>query len=127
MKRKIPVKIPDLIIILLAIILTGFSAYTVYLKPNTALQISIQGAARQWIFPLDAEETINVEGPLGTTIVKIHNNEVWVESSQCKNQICVGMGHIGSRSKWIACLPNNVFIVIEGSDNTNELIDSTTW
>jgi len=127
MKVKLPVKIPDIVIILLAIGITGVSAFTVYMKPKVTIQVFIQGSSQRWIFPLDAEETIAVRGPLGTTMVHIHNNEVWVESSPCTNKICMGMGHIDSKWDWIACLPNNVFIVIEGSDDIEELIDSAAW
>ena len=91
------------------------------------IQVLIQGSDQRWIFPLDAEETIYVKGSLGITVVRIHNNETWVESSPCKNQLCVGMGHAGSKLGWVACLPNNVFLIIEGKDDTKSLVDTAAW
>jgi len=127
-KKKLPVKILDVVIILLAIGVTGSSAFAAYIKPQNTTQVLIQGADdQQWIFPLDAEETVNVKGPLGTTVVRIHDNEAWVESSPCKNQICVAMGHAKSKGDWVACLPNNVFLMVEGNDESGKITDIGAW
>jgi hypothetical protein len=127
MKVKLPVKITDIVIILLAIGLTVFLAFAAYAKPQNTTQVLIEGENQKWIFPLDAEETVSVKGPLGTSVVKIHGNEAWFESSPCDNQTCVGMGHVNSRMQWVACLPNNVFLIIEGSDDIRKLTDTGAW
>jgi len=127
---KPPVKIPDIVIILLALGLTGYSAFVAYMHPRNMPRVLIQGPTQRWIFPLDAEETVRVRGVLGNdTVIRIHANEVWVESSPCDNKTCVGMGHISVNSlwNWVACLPNNVFFVIEGSDDGGDFIDGVAW
>jgi hypothetical protein len=111
-----PVKPWDIVIILLALSLTGFSFFSTYLKPRNILQVLIQGQNQKWIFPMGAEETVNVQGPLGSTVVRIHENQAWVESSPCKNKICVSAGHLRSNGEFAACLPNKVLIMIEGND-----------
>jgi len=128
--KKTPIKIADIVIILLAAGLTGYSFFTVYMQPRNTPRVLIQGPAQSWVFPLDAEETVRVRGSLGDdTVIRIHENEVWVESSPCKNQICVGMGHINVSSfwSWVACLPNNVFFIVEGSDDSRNSIDGAAW
>ena len=127
MKWKPPVKIPDLVIIFLALALTGLSAFTAYIKPQKTIQVLIQGQGRKWIFPLDAVETVHIPGPLGLTTVKIHENMAWVESSPCQNQTCVASGRIRHRGAWAACLPNNVFLMIEGSDGSANPPDAGAW
>ena len=107
----------DILIIFLALVICGFSAFRIYTRQETSSRFLIQGSGRDWIFPLDAEETVEVPGPLGNTIVRIHDREAWVESSPCANQICVEAGHIHRQGVWIACLPNNVIIIIEGFDD----------
>ena len=124
MKGKLPVKIPDIVIILMALGLTGFSAFRVYVKPQSTTRVLIEGSTQQWVFPLDAEETVNVRGPLGITVVKIHGDEAWVESSPCDNKVCVGAGHLNRNGEFAACLPNNVLLIIEGHDD-DKGIDST--
>ena len=128
MKRKPLLKIPDLVIILLAAALTGFSSFIAYVQPQNSIRVVIRGALDQeWIFPLNAEETVSVPGPLGNTVVRIHGKEAWVESSPCANQTCVGMGHANSRGGWVACLPNNVFFLIEGTNENGTHPDITAW
>jgi hypothetical protein len=131
MKGKQPLKIPDIVIILLGAGLTGFSAFAVYISPELSARVLIQGQDQSWIFPLDAEETVVVRGPLGNTVVKIHDNQTWVESSPCNNQTCVASGHIRQPGAWAACLPNNVFLMVEGNiernDEPEKIPDSVAW
>ena len=127
MKGKLPIKVTDVVIIILALGLTGFSAFASYIKPRNTTQVLIEGAGQKWIFPLDAEETVSVQGPLGNTVVRIHGNEVWVDSSPCDNQTCVAMGHARGKGDWVACLPNNVFFIIEGSNDTGNNTDTAAW
>ena len=127
MKGKLTIKIPDIVIIMLAIGLTAFSAFISYIKPANTIQVTIEGPGQRWIFPLDAEETVNVKGPLGNTVVRIHENEVWVDSSPCINQTCVAMGHARLNGDWAACLPNKVFLIIERSDDAKNITDAAAW
>ena len=120
-------KIWDFVIITLALSLTGFSAFSVYAGPRDVSQILVQGRDGQWVFPLDAEETLAVPGPLGDTVIKIHDSQAWVESSPCGNQICVAAGHIQRRGIWLACLPNNVFLMIDGNDKGVNGLDAIAW
>ena len=115
----------DLVIITLVFLLTGFSAYFVYMKPQDSIQVFIRGASHSWVFPVNAEKTITVPGPLGNTVVKIHGNQAWVESSPCENQICVARGRLTKAWDFAACLPNNVLLRIEGNDT--EGLGSRIW
>jgi hypothetical protein len=117
----------DLGVILLALGLTGFSAFLVYVKPGNAAQVLISGSGREWIFPLDVDERVEVPGPLGNTVVQVRNHQAWLESSPCTNQLCVAAGHVRKGGEWAACLPNNVFLKIEGSEGHKDVPDITTW
>jgi hypothetical protein len=79
------------------------------------------------VFPLDAEEHIGVSGPLGETVVEISGGQSRVLSSPCANQTCVAAGHLSRRGQWAACLPNKVFVYIEGTGDDDTAPDSTTW
>jgi hypothetical protein len=127
MNKRFPVKALDIVMIFLALGLTGFSAFAVYVKPENTTQVLINGSGREWLFPLDANETVVVPGPLGNTIVRIQDNRAWVESSPCTNQVCVAAGHVHGQGEWVACLPNNVFLMVEGKEARRHVPDSTTW
>jgi hypothetical protein len=114
--------------ILLALGLTGFSAFEVYVKPGDTTRVVISGSSgREWVFPLNADEMVAVPGPLGDTRVRIQNRRAWVESSPCTNQVCVAAGQVHNPGDWAACLPNAVFLRIEGNPDHANVPDSTTW
>jgi len=118
--EKTPVKPWDAVIFSIALVITGFSIFSAYIKPYNSSQVLIEGKNQRWIFPLDADETVDVQGPLGITVIRIHENQTWVESSPCENKICIGAGHLRNNGDFAACLPNNVLIVIEGNDISGE-------
>ncbi|GHT65262.1 hypothetical protein FACS1894110_06710 [Spirochaetia bacterium] len=127
MKGKFPLKPLDFVVIGAALALTAFSAFMIYAKPQNTYQVMIQNSDKVWVFPLDAEETLTAPGPLGDTVIEIRDRRVRVLSSPCDNQTCVAAGHIDSNGQWVACLPNNVFVAIEGKDDIDGILDITAW
>ena len=115
----------DVLIILLAAGVSFFSAYNAYIKPGGQAQVLIRGQGGEWTFPVNAEETVVVAGPLGDTVVRIHENRAWVESSPCENQTCTASGHIARQGQWAACLPNKVLLMIQGTGGGD--VDAVAW
>jgi hypothetical protein len=122
---KLQVKFLDILIIMLAAGITLYSAFTVYVKPQGQARVLIRGQGGEWTFPADAVETIAVSGPLGETVVRIRENRAWVESSPCENQTCVASGPLARQGQWAACLPNNVLLMIQGTED--EDVDTAAW
>ena len=133
MKLKLALKPFDIPVILAACLLTAAAFYSAYGpaasagRGGAAVQVTLRGEGGSWVYPLDAEEKVEVPGPLGNTVIRIHGNEAWVESSPCANQSCVAAGRIKKPGQWTACLPNNVFLVMEGSDGKSAEIDAGAW
>jgi hypothetical protein len=123
---KLPLKPFDILAILVSALLVSGAGYKAYKKPKSTPHITVYGSSGTWVYPLDAEETIEVPGPLGTTVVRIHEHEAWVEDSPCDNKTCVAAGHIGANGQWVACLPNNVFLALE-ADNETGTVDTAAW
>lgn len=55
------------------------------------------------------------EFTIQNAVIVIDKGEVYVKESPCKDQICVHQGKIKSAGQTITCLPQRVFIQIEGS------------
>jgi hypothetical protein len=89
-----------------------------------ALIAAVEGAGAAWLFPLEAEETVVVRGPLGNTVVSIEKGSIYVVSSPCANQLCVAQGKIHRPGSLISCLPNRVVVTIQGNRNN---VDGGTW
>ncbi|MDR0588922.1 MAG: NusG domain II-containing protein [Spirochaetaceae bacterium] len=118
------VTVGDGIVIVLALTVLVFSAVLVYAGPGRQKELVIQGPGESWVFPLDAEETVSVAGPLGATTVELRGGRARVLSSPCTNQLCVAAGTIHGRGHWIACLPNQVLVRVEATDDE---LDGTAW
>jgi len=121
---KIRVKTFDIVIILAVTGLTFLAAYMAYMKPQGKSQVVIRGEEGEWVYPIEADATVTVKGPIGDTKVRICKNCAWVESSPCDNHTCIAVGSIYKQGEWIACLPNNVFVIVHGIDDE---VDGISW
>jgi hypothetical protein len=117
----------DFLAILLSLGMIVLSALGAYARPDSPPGVRIRSAGQTWLFPLDAEETLAVPGPLGDTVIEISQGGTRVLSSPCPNQSCVAAGHIRRRGQWTACLPNGVLLMIEGGADGGEPVDAAAW
>lgn len=72
-------------------------------------------------YPLGKDDEITIsrrpsDDQVCINIVKIENGVVWMDQSNCKNQVCVQDGRIDSVGQQIICLPNRVVIEIVGNE-----------
>ena len=70
------------------------------------------------------EQTIHVNGPLGTSIIAIQNHRARVASDPSPRQYCVKQGWLSRSGESAICLPNQVSVEISGA---NKLYDSLTY
>jgi hypothetical protein len=126
---NLPIKIKpfDIVIIVLASALTAVSAFSIYRPGMNQSEFLIEASGRKWTYPNDAETLIEVEGLVGISAAEIADGSIKMISSPCANQTCVAAGSISRTGQWIACLPNQVFIHVEGKDNSDDVIDGATW
>ncbi len=77
--------------------------------------VLIQAPTGSWIFPLSKDLEFSDTGPAGSCVIAIHSGSVRVLASDCPLMICIQTGAISRPGEWIACLPHQVFIRIDGS------------
>ena len=82
-------------------------------------------AGETYIYMLNTDRTIEVPGPLGNTIIKILDSEVFVVDSPCRDKLCVQASPLNKSGEWNACMPNKVFIRIP--DSTENELDSLSF
>ena len=56
------------------------------------------------------DKVLEIEGPIGKTVVHIHEGKVWISESPCPDKTCIRMGKIPDNGGFIACLPNKVIL-----------------
>ena len=76
--------------------------------------VEITSDSGVFVYPIDVDRAIVVDGPLGTTTVEIRDHKVRVAEDPGPRQICVRQGWIERSGAWLACLPSRmstVFVV----------------
>ncbi|MCK5250144.1 MAG: NusG domain II-containing protein, partial [Spirochaetaceae bacterium] len=94
---------------------------------NGELRAEIEASGELYIMPLSRDGYLDLEGPVGNTRVEVSDGEVFISDSDCRDKICIAMGHVSSPSGWIACLPNRVFVRVIAMDSDSypgEEVDS---
>ncbi len=112
----------SIIIYLAVIVLVSVSAFS---GNGTAESVSIEADGETYIYMLDTDRTIEVKGPLGSTIIKILDSKVFVEDSPCRDKLCVQAAPLNKSGEWNACLPNKIFIRIP--DSADNELDSLSF
>ena len=70
--------------------------------------------------PMTDNSELSVNGPEGNVYILVENGEAYVTDADCRDKICVGMGHISRETGWIACLPNKVLLRIVSRGSSSE-------
>lgn len=115
----------DYVTLLFAAALVVAISTAVYGGADGRTTVLITAPDAEYLFASSVEETIAVSGPIGQTVVEIADGGARVVSSPCDNQICVLTGHVERAGRWIACLPNRVFVAVEGGPD--EQIDARSY
>ena len=84
-------------------------------QEGNTVQIETDGKVYK-VVALDVDQTFAVPGPLGNTLVTIHNDEVHVADSPCRAKICVKTGNISHVGQLIVCVPNKVVVRVTGEE-----------
>jgi hypothetical protein len=103
----------DVTIIVASALAFVLTALAIYGGPAPA-SLVVSSGTDEWIYPLSEERTIEVQGPIGMTMVQIKDRQARIISSPCSNQLCVASHPIAQTGDWSACLPNGIFIRAEG-------------
>ncbi len=91
-----------------------------------ASEVTVKTNSGTFLYPIDQDRVIAAEGPLGDTIIEIMGERVRVTESPCRDKICIAAGHLDETGQWTACLPNRVFVAIEGGADEDG-VDAQTF
>ncbi|MBN1647330.1 MAG: NusG domain II-containing protein [Spirochaetales bacterium] len=90
-------------------------------------QVYIKGVDGEYLYSLDRDARISINGPLGETIIIIEDGLVRVADSPCRDKLCVLDGPFGKAGEWTACLPNKVFVSIRGVKEEESPVDDVAY
>ena len=116
----------DLVAVVVAVFaVVGVSLFA-YGNDAAPTGVKIQGDTGEFLYPLGDDRLIEVEGPIGHTDVQIEGNRVRVIESPCRDKICIAAGWQANTGDWTACLPNRVFVRVEGGERSDG-VDAQTY
>ena len=121
----LPLKLLDLVALLCSVGVAGAITRWVLGARRGRPIIRVTSADAAWLLRPDTDQVLEVAGPLGNNRIVVRDGSVFVESAPCANQICVKTGRVSRPGQWIACLPNRVFVAVEGA--AEEQIDARSY
>lgn len=105
------------IILLAAVVLFGILlalALSLNQGQGSVVQIRVDGKIIASL-PLDRDTEYEIEGAEGgRNLLVISGGAAWVESADCPDALCVGMGKISRVGQSVVCLPHRVVVEITG-------------
>jgi len=127
MKFSFRPRMLDFAVFALALAATVVISAKVLKGGGDQLYVHVTADSGEWIEPLDKDKELQVQGPLGTTVVDIEGGKARILDSPCKNKLCIAMGAISTENQWIACMPNKVFVRIGGRSAEGGGVDAGTF
>ena len=115
----------DLVAFLVAVFVTGGAAFSAYGGNKNATHLHVEVSKGAFLYDLSRDVRLEFDGPIGTTVVVISDGNAKVESSPCREQICVNSGILKEGGDWTACLPNRVFLEVTGNEGNG--IDAVSF
>jgi len=115
----------DWLLLCICLAITLFSFWWVQSRQEGTRTLYIKTQEGEWYYSLDDDKDLHFHGPLGDTTIEIHQGNVKVLDSPCRNKICINASPLNEIGDWNACLPNQIFLSIQGQAKTGGLDDQT--
>ena len=112
--RWLPLRLLDIAALLVSLGIAGALTRWVFGSRSGRAMIRVTAPGGTWLLRPEEDQVLDVAGPLGSSRVVVRGGEVFMQSAPCANQICVKTGTASRPGQWIACLPNRVFVAVEG-------------
>jgi hypothetical protein len=72
---------------------------------------------------LKTDRRFNVEGPLGTSVIEVHDGKIHFVDSPCRSKLCIHSGWLQKAGDFAACLPNHISVTVLGHDQLYDAIN----
>jgi hypothetical protein len=118
------VKVGDWLTLMLGLLVTAWSFAVLWHTDRAEKAIVRSGGKVVGEFPLTENRTIPVQGPLGKSLITIHERRARVAQDPSPRQYCVKQGWLARQGEMAVCLPNQVSVELAGS---KKLYDSLSY
>lgn len=112
-------KIFDIVFILIFLTAIFLSFFLFRKKSEKAAELFVQTPNEKFVYSLSKEGIYKFKGLLGESSIQVESGKAKFLDSPCENKNCIQSGEISANGQWAACLPNGIFINIEGKNKEN--------
>ena len=110
----------DIVFVLIFLIVIFLSFFNLFSKKNEkAAELFVQTPSEKFISSLSKDGIYKFKGLLGESSIQVESGKAKFIDSPCENKNCIQSGEISTHGQWAACLPNGIFINIEGKSKEN--------
>ena len=108
------IKKADLImaIAVLSVFLIVIGAFFLFGRPGGRAVVTSNGEVVATL-PLNNDGEYTCSGDLGTNKIVVKDGEVFVESADCRDQICVNHIAVSKEGEIIVCLPHKLIVEVK--------------
>ena len=124
MKNRFSFKPADFFLILTSLAAIAFSFIMIRHGKTEKKNIVVDTPDGKYIYPISKNDVYILKGKIGESKIKVKDGKVKFLDSPCPNKTCVGSGWKSANGDWAACLPNGVFVKIQGTENNERKLDS---
>ena len=110
MKKKILKKNDRILIIIMLALLAGILIYRAAAGKDSV------GNEVYGTYSISDDQDIRIEQNGFTNVVRIKDKAVWMEESDCPNQLCVYQGKVTQPGIPIVCLPHGITVDVVGKN-----------
>lgn len=110
-------KVLDYLIFASIITAALWAGFFLYADTKQSPNLIIEAPGGKWIYALSEARTVTIPGALGATTIRIEDNTAFILDSPCPNKTCIHAAVLKKSGDWNACLPNKVFLHIEGRES----------
>lgn len=105
----------DIVFVLIFLIVIFLSFFNLFSKKNEkAAELFVQTPNEKFVYSLSKDGIYKFKGLLGESSIQVEGGKAKFIDSPCENKNCIQSGEISTHGQWAACLPNGIFINIEG-------------
>ncbi|MCH5294353.1 MAG: NusG domain II-containing protein [Treponema sp.] len=114
----------DIIILAVFALAVFLSFFRLRSGKSSSPRLIIMSGGTEMVYSMRSDGTYRVPGALGESVIQVRDGKAFFEDSPCPNKTCVQGGPVFRANDWRACLPNDVFIRIEGGPGE---LDATSF
>jgi len=106
----------DYCAVLFAALLLPYLYVSQWTSSEAGMSAAIMNGSETTEVSLAHDHTLEIDGALGTSIIKIEDGKIRFAASPCLGKQCIHSGWLAHAGEFSACLPNRISVAVLGKE-----------